>query len=612
MKQTQKKTQGQQTNKISIVKNKEIIIYQNGEEFKRFKQSETKDLNEDELYILDFLLKKYSLYEVPSKSSKLENDNDFDFESTDEIFKKKQGKNQTQNFFEEDEDRKTEPKLKEFFNDIEDENGEENEDMGREDLTQTKKLKKEIRTTEDVKVPIQKKNKNMNYRYEEENVDIEEENQEEEESEESPQYIIEAESYTSPTIRYIDENKAENELLNGIKTCLMINGQDKKGVLFLGEKETIIFICFEDKKETIISLNNIKRIYFNIRGTPNLKNYKKKTNNERFIQFVELNNKKTDFKFNNDTELEYFIKGLIKTYKNKTQPIDKNIIYQKNSKFFTSENKNLKTNSNININTSTKKEQKQVYTSKTYKSNKSNISNKSNTSAKYINNSTGKNQRIAESHYRRRNVLKDESEVPQNKIYNYNYKTEKKKKKYYGNNTNYASNKNKQNYNNNNNDGNYEENYDENYQEENYEENNGQNYNEENNDENNENSNENYENNVEEYHEEYYEEYNEDNQNNKDNYKEYYNKYNDRKIEGNNKDDDFVTTTKIEVFKDGKLINEETQEEYGGVVRTLHSYSPDIGEYEEFLKKSTKRKSNVNDDDMNRSLDRVKDINKFK
>ena len=612
MKQTQKKTQGQQTNKISIVKNKEIIIYQNGEEFKRFKQSETKDLNEDELYILDFLLKKYSLYEVPSKSSKLENDNDFDFESTDEIFKKKQGKNQTQNFFEEDEDRKTEPKLKEFFNDIEDENGEENEDMGREDLTQTKKLKKEIRTTEDVKVPIQKKNKNMNYRYEEENVDIEEENQEEEESEESPQYIVEAESYTSPTIRHIDENKAENELLNGIKTCLMINGQDKKGVLFLGEKETIIFICFEDKKETIISLNNIKRIYFNIRGTPNLKNYKKKTNNERFIQFVELNNKKTDFKFNNDTELEYFIKGLIKTYKNKTQPIDKNIIYQKNSKFFTSENKNLKTNSNININTSTKKEQKQVYTSKTYKSNKSNISNKSNTSAKYINNSTGKNQRIAESHYRRRNVLKDESEVPQNKIYNYNYKTEYNKKKYYGNNTNYASNKNKQNYNNNNNDGNYEENYDENYQEENYEENNGQNYNEENNDENNENNNENYENNVEEYHEEYYEEYNEDNQNNKDNYKEYYNKYNDRKIEGNNKDDDFVTTTKIEVFKDGKLINEETQEEYGGVVRTLHSYSPDIGEYEEFLKKSTKRKSNVNDDDMNRNLDRVKDINKFK
>ena len=56
MKTNQKKIQGQQANKISIVKNKEIIIYQNGEEYKRFRQSETKELNEDELYILDFLL----------------------------------------------------------------------------------------------------------------------------------------------------------------------------------------------------------------------------------------------------------------------------------------------------------------------------------------------------------------------------------------------------------------------------------------------------------------------------------------------------------------------------------------------------------------------------
>ena len=52
----------------------------------------------------------------------------------------------------------------------------------------------------------------------------------------------------------------------------------------------------------------------------------------KVIQFVDLNNTKTDFKFNNYTELEYFIKGLIKSYKNKTPPIDKNIIYEKNSK----------------------------------------------------------------------------------------------------------------------------------------------------------------------------------------------------------------------------------------------------------------------------------------
>ena len=49
-----------------------------------------------------------------------------------------------------------------------------------------------------------------------------------------------------------------------------------------------------------------------------------------------------------DTELEYFIKGLIKSYKNKTPPIDKSIIYEKNSKYF--------------IKTTEKKDQKGKYT----------------------------------------------------------------------------------------------------------------------------------------------------------------------------------------------------------------------------------------------------------
>ena len=133
----------------------------------------------------------------------------------------------------------------------------------------------------------------------------------------------------------------------------MIKGQNRKGILFLGQNETIIFISFEGKKETIISLNNIKRIYFNIKGSVNLRNYKKKSN-DRFIQFVELNNKKTDFKFNNDTELEYLIKGLIQNYRNRTPPIDKNLIYGKISKFYTFTNTIFKNEEketkNININ----------------------------------------------------------------------------------------------------------------------------------------------------------------------------------------------------------------------------------------------------------------------
>ena len=529
-------TKEPQSNKISIVKNKEIIIYQNGEEFKRFKQSETKELNEDELYILDFLLKKYSLYEIPPRSSKL-NENDFEFESNDEIFKKRENKKKgdfsqtkkydnSNNYYEEEEDRKTEPKLKEFFKDIEDENnGDENlKDTGREEMSETKKLKKGIRTTEDVKVPIQRKNKNMNYHYEEENVDIEEENQEEEESEEPPQYIVEVESYTSPNIKNIDEKIAENELLNGIKTCLMINGQDQKGIIFLGENETIIFVSFEGKKETIISLNNIKRIYFNIKGSTNLRNYKKKSN-DRFIQFVELNNKKTDFKFNNDTELEYLIKGLIKTYRNKTPPIDKNLIYEKISKYFTFTNTTFKNET---------KETKNINTNKyIYHKNDKNV----------------KNEKQQRTHYKRRNESNTEEFLDNKEENNFEKYEESNNQNnyYYEKDEKYAENKkDKEFYENNNN---YQENY----------ENNNDNYN--------------------------------DNQ------------------ENNNDDDNFITTTKIEVFKDGKLINEETQEEFGGVVRTLHSYSPDVNEYEEYLRKSTLRKSKISNDELNRSLDRV---NKFK
>ena len=536
---------------------------------------------------------------MPPKSSKL-NENDFIFESTDDIFKKKQGKNQTQ-FFEEEEDRKTEPKLKEFFNDIEDENGEDLEDMGREEITETKKMKKGKITKEDVKVPIQKKSKNSNYQYEEENVDIEEENQEEEEeSEESPQYIIEAESYISPTIRYIDEKRAEDELLNGIQTCLMINGQDKKGVLFLGENETIIFLSFENKKETIISLNNIKRIYFNIKGSSNLRNYNKKSNNERFIQFVDLNNKKTDFKFNNDTELEYFIKGLIKSYKNKTPSIDKNIIYEKNSKYF--------------IKTTEKKDQKGKYT----------FTNKSN---KYITDKSGKKEKHAQSHYKRRNINSNEdnnNNEKKNASYNYNYKKVYNEKKNYEtdeNKDNYINSINNENYNEDK-EGDYNENYEENYNEFN-EENNNENYENENNEENNENKdvnyNENYNQNYNEnYNKKYNYKYNENYENNEENNEEHFEEYtgNNENYEnyqdnGNDNDDDFVTTTKIEVYKDGKLINEETQEEYGGVVRTVHSYRPDIGEYEEFLRKSTIKKNNISDDDINRSIKRVKNVNKF-
>ena len=155
-------------------------------------------------------------------------------------------------------------------------------------------------------------------------MDIKEQS-DEEESEESPQYIIEVESYTSPTFRKVDEKSAENAIINGIHCSQMINGVEKIGIIYLGENQKLIFICLEDKKETQIDLNYIKRIYFNIRGSVNMRNYTIKSNNEKFIQFVQINNIKVDFKFKNEDVLELLIKGLNVVFKHKTQNINKEI-----------------------------------------------------------------------------------------------------------------------------------------------------------------------------------------------------------------------------------------------------------------------------------------------
>ena len=526
MKQNQKKSnqsnQTNQSNKITIVKNKEIIVYQNGEEFKRFKQSETKELNEDEMYILDFILKKYSIYEIPKKSSKIVKENDFEFESTDDFFKKKQDKKEnshsqklenTNNFYDEEDSRKTEPKLKEYFKDLENENIEKDyEDLGRDEIIETKKLKKGIKTIEELKVPIQKKNKNINinYHYEEENVDINDEN-EEEESEESPQYIIELESYTSPTMKYVNKKIAEEEILKGIRASKMINGEEKKGILFLGGNETVIFTSFENKNENYIPLNNLKRIYFNIKGSDNTRTYKKKSNKERFIQIVELNNKKTDFKFDSDKELEYFVKGIIQTYKNKIPPIDKNIIYDNYNKYFTYiDNNNENGNKEKEIKNKYTKYNNKIETKKIVEQNK--VKKSTNTNSKKTNEHISYTER------------KNTNRFEQNKNNNYYESTDYRKR---------------------------------------------------------------YKNYI-----------NKENDENDDNNEKHDNK------ENNNDEGNMATTTVTEIYKNGKLINEEAKEEVGGVVKTIHSYSPNIEEYKEYLSKSNKKRSDINEDDLNRSLNR--------
>ena len=62
-----------------------------------------------------------------------------------------------------------------------------------------------------------------------------------------------------------------------------------------------------------------------IKESTNIRNYNMKTNNEKFMQFVQINNIKVDFKFKNEDVLELFIKGLNVVFKHKTQNINKEI-----------------------------------------------------------------------------------------------------------------------------------------------------------------------------------------------------------------------------------------------------------------------------------------------
>ena len=144
-----------------------------------------------------------------------------------------------------------------------------------------------------------------------------------------PQYINQLQSYTSPTIKFINGSKAEEAVLNGIQSSLFKNGEEKKGIIFLAKNNVLCFISSDgDEEEIDINLENIKKIYFNVKGGENIKNYEKKTNDEKFIQLIEFNNNINYIKFNNEEDFEFLIKGLIQIYKNKTIGVDKNLIYQ--------------------------------------------------------------------------------------------------------------------------------------------------------------------------------------------------------------------------------------------------------------------------------------------
>ena len=581
-----------QRNQIKIVKNKEILIYKNGKKYKHFRRTETKKLNENEMYILDYLLNKYMGNEVESDNSEnyennYNNEYEFELNSNEDFSKSKKlkqsyddeneneeiedeerieesnnirkskneknkNKKQSKQLYDEEDGGITEnenletnmikypkknkknkkvEKFEESNEEEENENEEEEEslDTNKEinkkgkkskiskkmndseedynendndveekkirkriitrskepnnkinkksvtkiyngDVVEIKHFKKETKTVKTKKIPFREKRKKKEEKYDvyEENIDNNEEEEEKiyknRKKEYIPQYITQLQSYTSPTIKFLNEAKAEKAVLNGIPSSIFIFGKEIKGIIFYTKNNILCFISSEgDDIEVNIVLDNIKKIYFNVKGSANIKNYEKKSE-ERFIQLVEINNKINDIKLNNEEDYENLIKGLIQIFKNKTSGVDKNLIYQlvrRSIKYSPYNSENI---TNIQ---------------KTSIINRREIIDNNETNNNYVKNNYNNINNIEQDYYN-----KEEEE-----------------------------------------------------------------YNEINNIEN-----------------------NEDNYNNIENKKE-------------NEDDDIIITTTItEVFKDGELINKETREKQDGITKSLHVYSPDKDEYEIFLK----------------------------
>lgn len=203
------------------------------------------------------------------------------------------------------------------------------------DVVEIKQLKKNSKIIQTQKSKTETKKKRKKDDYSEGSIEKEEEDIHKynkynqcKKNQNIPQYINQLQSYTSPTIKFRNESKAEEAVLNGIQSSLFKNGEEKKGIIFLTKNHVLCFISSDEgENETDIDLKNIKKIYFNVKGGENIKNYEI-INDEKFIQFIELNNKINDIKFNNEEDFEFLIKGLIQIYKNKTMGVDKNLIYQ--------------------------------------------------------------------------------------------------------------------------------------------------------------------------------------------------------------------------------------------------------------------------------------------
>ena len=314
-----------------ILKNKEIIIYKNGKKFKHFKKSETKNLKPNEMYILEYLLNKYMDYEVDNDSQQSENNEPYEEEINDNESSHSNIKSKRSNIsYEEKEMSRKESIVSKKVKTQKSKKS--NTTIMYGDVVEIKDLKGKKKTTKTEGSALAEKKSKINRveynNYSQENSKNYEPYKNFEKNEYIPNYITQIESYTSPTIKSISERKAEDSVLNGIESSIFEEGKEKKGILFLGKNSTLCFIPFNGNEDEInINLDHVKKIYFNISGSANIKNYEKSPN-EKFIQIIEKNNHATDIKFNYEEEYEYFIKGLSVAFRNKTPGNDKNVVYE--------------------------------------------------------------------------------------------------------------------------------------------------------------------------------------------------------------------------------------------------------------------------------------------
>ena len=196
-----------------ILKNKEIIIYKNGKKYKHFKKSETKNLKQNEMYIIEYLLNKYMDYEIDIDSQQSENNEVYDEDINDNESSHSNMKSKRSNTsYEEEEISKKESIVSKKMKTQKSKKS--NTTIMYGDVVEIKDLKGKKKTTKNKGSALAEKKSKINRieynNYSEENSKNNETYKNLEKDENIPNYITKLKYYTYTTIKSINERKEED------------------------------------------------------------------------------------------------------------------------------------------------------------------------------------------------------------------------------------------------------------------------------------------------------------------------------------------------------------------------------------------------------------------